>query len=220
MAPKKTHGMSYTAEYACWRALKNRCLNSKNIQYKDYGARGITICERWLKFENFFEDMGNRPEDCEIDRINNEQGYYKENCRWTTKKVNARNRRTTKKHRIDTSELVQQELLEKIGWTKNQFRWFFKRYGIEWILDNFKNGTLPERSNISVDKDEVIGKQFGKWSVLQFISYKRSEGNRYLCRCECGIEKEVVGYYLRSGKSTGCRQCAYKNQVNKPKPKK
>jgi len=110
--------------------------------------------------------------------------------------------------------------LEKIGWTKNQFRWFFKRYGIEWILDNFKKGTLPEKSNISVDKDEVIGKQFGKWFVLNFISYIRGEGNRYLCRCECGFEKEVVGYYLRSGKSTGCRRCAYKNQVNKPMPKK
>lgn len=219
MAPKKTHGMSHTKEYRCWRAFKNRCLNPKNIQYKDYGERGITVSEDWMKFENFYKDMNECPEGYEIDRIDNNQGYSKENCRWTTKKINSRNRRSTSKHRIESDELVQQELIEKIGWTKNQFRWFRKRYGLSWILDGFKNGTLPERTNHSINKDEIIGKTIGKWTVLEFISYERGEGNRYLCKCECGLEKEVIGYYLRSGKSTQCRKCSYKNQKNKPNPK-
>lgn len=220
MAPKKTHGMSHTKEYACWRALKNRCTNKKNIQYKDYGGRGITICEKWMRFENFFNDMGFCPDGYEIDRINNSEGYCKDNCRWTTKTINSRNRRSTKIHKIDSEKLVQQELIDKIGWSKDQFRWFYKRYGISWILENYKNNTLPEKSNISVDKDEILGKTFGKWFVLKFISYTRGEGNRYLCRCECGLEKEVLGYYLRSGKSTKCRQCAYSHQENKPNPSK
>ena len=210
------HGMSHTKEYGCWRALKNRCTNPENSQYKDYGGRGITICERWMDFVNFYEDMGKSPEGYEIDRIDNDKGYCKENCRWTTKKENARNRRSTKQHSTHKGSLVQQELIDQIGWNKDQFRWFLKRYGITWILENFKNGTLPLKTNQPVDKDELIGKTIGKWTVLEFVCYKKSDGNRYLCRCECGLEKEVVGYYLRSGKSTQCRKCAYRNQENKP----
>lgn len=220
MAPRKTHGMSKTKEYQCWRAFKNRCTNPKNIQYPDYGGRGITICKEWMKFEKFFEDMGICPKGYQIDRIDNDKGYYKENCRWTTRTINSRNRRSATIHEIDSTDIVQQELIDKIGWTKNQFRWFRNRYGISWILEGFKNNTLPERSNIPVDKDELVGKIIGKWKVLKFVSYKRSEGNRYLCVCECGVEKEVVGYYLRTGKSTKCRKCSYKDQKNKPNPKK
>lgn len=220
MAPKKTHGMSHSKEYRCWRAFKNRCTNPKNIQFCDYGARGITVSEEWMKFENFFFDMGICPNDHEIDRIDNNKGYSKENCRWTTKKINSRNRRSSTKYKMDSEELVQQELIEKIGWSKTQFRWFKKRYGIKWILDGFKNGTLHLKTNENIDKNDMIGKVYGNWTVLNFISYKRGEGNRYLCRCLCGLEKEVIGYHLRSGKSTGCHSCAYKRQKNKPNPKK
>lgn len=220
MAPKKTHGMSHSKEYRCWRAFKNRCTNPKNIQFCDYGARGITISDEWIKFENFFSDLGKCPDGYEIDRIDNNKGYSKENCRWTTKKINSRNRRSSTKHKIDHQEFVQQELIEKIGWSKTQFRWFKKRYGISWILDGFKNGTLPIKTNENIDKNDMIGKVYGKWTVLKFISYIRGEGNRYLARCICGLEKEVVGYYLRSGRSSGCHICAYKSQKNKPNPKK
>ncbi len=190
----------------------------KNIQYNDYGGRGITISDEWMKFENFFSDMGLCPDGFEIDRIDNNKGYCKENCRWTTKKVNSRNRRSSKKHKIYSEDVVQQELIDKIGWTKNQFRWFKMKYGISWILEGFKNDTLPERTNNPIDKDEIVGNKIGKWTVIKFVSYKRGEGNRYLCKCECGTEKEVVGYYLRSGKSTQCRRCSYANQKNKSNP--
>lgn len=216
MAPKKKHEFYNTKEYRCWRALKSRCNNPNHAQYKDYGGRGITVCERWNAFLNFYEDMGKSPEGSEIDRIDNNKGYFKENCRWTTRKTNSRNRRSTKKHKMSYGSLVQQELIEQIGWTKNQFRWFIDRYGIEWIIKNFKDGTLPQRTNIALDKEEMIGKTYGKWTVLSFVRYKKSDGNRYLCRCACGEEKEVIGYHLRSGKSTRCRSCAYKDQENKP----
>jgi len=216
-----THKMSYTKVYRTWIAMLSRCRNENEPNYVNYGGRGITVCDEWYRFEKFYEDMGDLPfYDAQLDRIDNEKGYSKENCRWISAKENSRNRRTTKKHKTHTGNIVQQELIEKIGWTNNQFTWFRKRYGVEWILDKFKNGTLPERSNQTVDKDELIGQTIGKWLVLKFISYKRGEGNRYLCKCECGIEKEVVGYYLRSGKSTQCRKCAYKYQANKPKPPK
>jgi hypothetical protein len=216
MARNKTHGLSYTKEYRCWCALKNRCLNKKNAQYSDYGGRGITISEDWLKFENFIKDMGVCPEDHEIDRIDNNKGYSKDNCRWTTTKVNSRNRRSTKIHKLDHEKLVQQDLIEKIGWSKSQFRWYRDRYGIEWILEGYKSGTLPIKTNKTVDRDGLIGKRMGRWTVLKYISYKRCVGYTYLCRCECGLEKNVNGYYLRSGKSTQCRKCSHKNQKIKP----
>lgn len=220
MAPKKTHGMSRSREYACWKALKNRCTNPKNNQWKDYGGRGITVSERWMDFINFFEDLGKIPEGMEIDRIDNNKGYSKENCRYVSKKENSRNRRTTKIHKIDQEKFVQQKLIELIGWTKNQFRWFRDRYGINWILENFRDGTLPKKTNISLDENEILGSKFGDWEVIRFIGRKKSSGNIYLCKCKCGIEKEVVGYNLRSGKSTRCRSCAYHAQIIKPNIKK
>lgn len=75
-----------------WTSMKQRCLNPKNQQYKDYGGRGIGVCGEWLLFDNFYRDMGERAASLELDRIDNEKGYCKENCRWVTRKVNANNR--------------------------------------------------------------------------------------------------------------------------------
>ncbi len=212
-----THQKSYTKEYRTWIAMLSRCRNPNDNNYKNYGGRGISVCKEWYTFENFYADMGNLPfYEAQIDRIDNEGDYCPENCQWVSAKQNSRNRRGAKKHVTHQGTIIQQELIEKIGWTKNQFRWFSKRYGISWVLDNFKKGTLPKRTNQPVNKDEILNKRFAKWLVLEFVSYKRGEGNRYLCRCDCGLEKEVVGYYLRSGRSTQCHQCAYKKQKVKP----
>jgi len=64
--------------------MKDRCLNPKNKYFKNYGERGIKICERWMKFENFLEDMGEASKSMSIDRLNNDDGYYKGNCKWST----------------------------------------------------------------------------------------------------------------------------------------
>ena len=75
-----------------WSSMKRRCLNPKAHNYRFYGAKGIKICKRWLNsFENFFEDMGERPKGLSLDRIRSRGNYTPDNCRWSTKKVQGSN---------------------------------------------------------------------------------------------------------------------------------
>lgn len=89
------HGMCNTPTYIAWQDMKNRCLNSACRAYKNYGGRGITVCEQWMDFRSFFADMGVRPDGTELDRIDNNAGYSAKNCRWISRKINNRNKRTT-----------------------------------------------------------------------------------------------------------------------------
>lgn len=91
----KTHGKSRTKEHNIWKSMRMRCLNPKDSSYSGYGGRGIKVCKRWLKFENFYEDMGNNPPGTSLDRKNNNKGYSKSNCRWATIFEQNNNRRSS-----------------------------------------------------------------------------------------------------------------------------
>ncbi len=81
---KLIHGMAGTKTYASWKSMKRRCYNPNNVGFKDYGGRGIIVSKRWHKFTNFFEDMGICPTGLTLERINNQKGYSKRNCKWAT----------------------------------------------------------------------------------------------------------------------------------------
>ena len=87
------HGMSETPSYKSWTGMIQRCTNPNRPHYKWYMARGISICKSWMKFENFYKDMGDRPEGKSIDRINNNGNYEPGNCRWATQSEQVKNSR-------------------------------------------------------------------------------------------------------------------------------
>lgn len=88
------HGLNKVSEFRIWQGMIRRCYDSNNSAYHYYGGRGITVCPEWRdSYENFIEDMGPRPSpDLSLDRIDNEKGYSKENCRWATGEQQALNR--------------------------------------------------------------------------------------------------------------------------------
>lgn len=103
----RTHGKSSTSEYCIWQNMVRRCHDENNPAYHNYGGRGVTVCERWHTFENFFADMGVRPPGGTLDRTNNDLGYSPENCRWASRKEQARNQRTNRSIEINgVSKLV------------------------------------------------------------------------------------------------------------------
>lgn len=133
-----THGHTVGREvsrvYNIWLAMMQRCYDMNCKAYYNYGGRGITVCERWMKFENFLADMGEPSPGMSIDRKNNNEGYCYENCRWTTSKEQANNRRSnhllTFKGKTQTIAQWAEETginratiesrINKYGWTPEQ----------------------------------------------------------------------------------------------------
>lgn len=89
-----THGMSYSPTWYSWCCMKNRCIYPNNPSFRNYGGKGIKVCDRWKKFTNFLEDMGVKPDGAQLDRLDSAKDYAPDNCRWATTAEQARNRNT------------------------------------------------------------------------------------------------------------------------------
>lgn len=98
-AMRRTHGKSGTPEYHAWHDMMQRCFKEDHKWYPEYGGRGIKVCKRWHKFENFITDIGKRPDSTySLDRKDNDGDYTPDNCRWATRRQQYHNRRTLRPH--------------------------------------------------------------------------------------------------------------------------
>ena len=131
---KRTHGLSKTPLYNCWTRMKGRCYNTKNKDYKEYGGRGIFVCERWrISFENFHSDMSETYiKGLELDRIDVNGEYSPENCRWVTEQTQAWNKRRYKSNKSGKTGVT---------WNKKARKWEVRisKDGFEYYLGFYED---------------------------------------------------------------------------------
>ena len=124
-----THGMRKTLIYGVWNQMVRRCTSPTHKSFDHYGARGITVCERWRKFENFFADMGECPAGHSIERRDNDRGYEPSNCYWMLRGKQSQNRTVTIRVEIGSERLCLAEAARRAGvkygtaWWRIQHGW-------------------------------------------------------------------------------------------------
>lgn len=136
-------------EYIAWVHMTQRCNNANHRSYKNYGGRGITVCERWLKFENFLADVGSAPSPkLTLDRINNDGNYEPENVRWATTKEQSENKRSNKVVNGKTYAKISYEL----GGTRNLVN---SRLNHGWsVQDAISKPFAPEMSRSRKEQED------------------------------------------------------------------
>ncbi len=120
-----THGLTkkFPKEYRSWKDMRSRCRNPNNTDYRNYGGRGISICDRWDDFAAFVEDMGYRPDGLTIDRIDTNGNYEPGNCRWASEKVQANNKRTNVRVTVEGETRTLQEWSDHFGIDRTKARY-------------------------------------------------------------------------------------------------
>ena len=114
-AQAKTHGLSRTPEYSAWRSMMSRCYNPKDAAYPRYGGRGIKVCKRWHKLENFLADMDERPPGLSLDRLDNDGNYEPTNCEWRTDEEQQNNRRDNNYVTWNGETLTEEQWIRRTG---------------------------------------------------------------------------------------------------------
>lgn len=127
------HGMARTPVYAVWKQIFQRCENPKCQAYKNYGARGIGVCDEWRDFERFFADMGQPPHKRSIERRDNSKGYSKENCYWATSREQLNNKRTNHVLEFNGVKMSTSEWARRIGIPVSTLQ---NRLGYGWSVED------------------------------------------------------------------------------------
>jgi len=126
-----------TKEYRAWVHMKGRCYDLLNPKYKNYGGRGITVCDRWIgSFENFLEDMGRSPLKYSIHRVNNDKNYYPENCKWATDVEQANEKTTNVFIEFKNKRMTMKQWADELGY---KYKYFHAQF-------RYKNKTMEELS--------------------------------------------------------------------------
>lgn len=130
---RRNHGMSRTSEHNTWKTMKQRCCNPNSKAFSRYGGNGITICERWKSFDNFYADMGPKPSASHsVDRIDGSKGYCPENCRWATPKEQSQNRAFVRMVTFQGETLCLTDWASKVG---IDFKTLYSRLSYGWSIE-------------------------------------------------------------------------------------
>lgn len=139
------HGHAKTPTWRIWVGMRSRCQKSYDSMYSLYGARGISVCERWQSFENFLSDMGERPPGHSLDRIDSNGNYSPENCRWASPTQQVRNRRNTTLVTYQGRTIPLAEAAELSGLPINLIRLRLRR---NWPQDRLFIPRVPPQERI------------------------------------------------------------------------
>jgi uncharacterized protein YggL (DUF469 family) len=173
--------------YQTWQSMKARCLNPNNPNYADYGGRGIQICNQWISnFNQFVVDMGEKPVGYSIDRIDNNGNYNPQNCKWSSKKEQQRNRRVTKHITIEGVTYFVCELAEKY---------------------KFKYDTIVNRAKTAKSFNELVDKTKKVYKNGLALGGKASGARKKaMTHCKVGHEFTETNTYVYKG-TRRCRAC-------------
>ncbi len=172
--------------------MKQRCLNPKNDEFHNYGAKGITVCERWKNsFSDFLQDMGECPNGFQIDRINTSGNYEPANCRWTSPKENSRNRHDARKITIEGITYHVLELSDRSG---------------------LKADTILNRAKTCTSLQELLDPNKRFWTVAP----RRPPRPGWKIQCKQGHPYDEGNTYWTPDGTRQCRICRY-NQNKKRK---
>jgi hypothetical protein len=109
------HGLSDSGTYRSYRSMLARCNDTSHKSFAHYGAKGIKVCQEWDSFQSFLHDMGERPKGCSLDRVNNLLGYSKDNCRWSSLKIQANNMSSNRIVEFEGKTYTCSQLAEYLG---------------------------------------------------------------------------------------------------------
>jgi hypothetical protein len=173
--PARRHGLSKSKIYGVWAQIINRCRRATVKEYKYYGARGITVCDRWLTFDNFYADMGDCPSGCSIERIYNDGPYSPQNCRWATRQEQAQNKRNSRLLTHNGRTQTMAELARELGITPAAV---FRRLQA-WPIEQALTIAKPERPNAKLNMRQAreIRAAYPKLNSVQ-LAAKYSVSNK------------------------------------------
>ena len=175
--------------YSTWQGIRRRCLNPNHRQWNDYGGRGITICSRWNDFHAFVEDMGPRPDGYTLDRIDNDLGYFPENCRWASRKTQQRNQRKTRYVVIEGKKYLAAKLSD---------------------ISGHKTETIVERARSGLSYEDVMApdrRVYKEGLALGGLANGRRQ--RRKTHCPQGHEYTAENTLLSKEGWRRCRVCFY-----------
>lgn len=194
--------------------MKERCYDPDNRRYNDWGGRGIRVCDEWLNDPDSFvlwSIENGYQEGLTIDRINNDGDYCPGNCRWVTKHENNQNRRSNRNFTYNGKTQNLQQWCDEFNVSRSMVN---RRLSLGW---DFEKALLtPKKIR---DCETIIGKKFGRLTVLEYVGVDDFRQSLFNCRCDCGNYLVVNSNKLKTNHTSSCG-CYQKEWARKNLPRK